>query len=72
MQIYNKIMLYFWLAIAVVTFFTITYCCITDNWKTWVFYYIFPFLAVVMFLFKRWMMNRMKKHLEYLKNQAKN
>lgn len=69
MQTYNKIMLYFWLIVATVIFFAITYLCITDGWKKWVFYYIFVLTSLGMFFFKKWMMKRMEKHMAYLEEQ---
>lgn len=71
MQTYNRVMLYLWLVLAVATFLGITYGCITEGWKKWVFFYIFPLIALMMYFFKRWMMNRMKKHLEFLEGKNK-
>ena len=73
MQFYNKIMLYFWLIMAVAIFTFITYMSITDGVKKWGFYYVFVVTSLSMFFFKRWMMRRMEKHLIFLEEQkAKN
>lgn len=69
MQIYNRIMLYFWLIVAGLIFLTITYLSITDGWKKWAFYYIFVFTSLGMFFFKKWMMKRMENHLAYMEEQ---
>jgi membrane protein implicated in regulation of membrane protease activity len=66
MNTYNKIMLNFWLIAAVVIFVFTTYMCLTDNWKKWVFYYLFVLTSLSMYLFKKWMMRRMEKHMEYM------
>jgi uncharacterized protein YacL len=73
MQLYNKIMLYFWLAAAVVIFVITTYQGFTVGFKKWSFYYIFVVVALFMFILKRWMMRRVEKHMRFLeeqKNQA--
>ncbi len=69
METYNKIMKFFWLVLAIVTFIIVTYKCITDDYKTWIFYYVFPAIAFVMYLMKSWMSKRMQKHQQYLKEQ---
>jgi membrane protein insertase Oxa1/YidC/SpoIIIJ len=70
MQFYNKIMLYFWLLLAIAIFFFISYMSYTDGLKKWGYNYIFVVVAVVMYLFRRWMMKRMAKHMAYLAEQA--
>lgn len=69
MAVYNKIMKFFWLLMAIVTFLFITYKCITDDYKTWIFYYTFTLIALLMYGMKVWMERRMAKHLQYLEEQ---
>ena len=69
MNTYNKLMKMFWLFFAIVLFVFITVKCFTDGYETWVFYYSIVLLAVGMYFFKTWMMNRMEKHLEFMKNK---
>lgn len=69
MQFYNKIMLYFWLFLAIATFLFISYMSYTDGIKKWGMYYIFVVIAIAMFFFRKWMMNRMEKHMAFLEKQ---
>lgn len=71
MNFYNKIMLYFWLAAAILIFIVITYLSITEGFKKWSFYYVFAFLAFLAFITRKWMMKRMEKHLQFLEEQNK-
>ncbi|TNE54376.1 MAG: hypothetical protein EP338_07780 [Bacteroidetes bacterium] len=71
MEYYNKIMLYFWLSVAVISGITITYLCFTEGFDRWSYYYVVPVVSLMMYLVRRWMMKRMKKHLEFLENQRK-
>ena len=72
MNLYNKVMLYFWLAAAIIIFIITSYMSYSEGIKKWGFYYIFVASAFLMFLVKRWMMKRMEKHLNYLEEQKKN
>ena len=72
MNLYNKVMLYFWLAAAIIIFIITSYMIYSEGIKKWGFYYIFVASALLMFLVKRWMMKRMAKHLNYLEEQKKN
>ncbi len=69
METYNKIMRFFWLGMAIVTFIIVTYSCIFDDYKTWIFYYIFPVIAFIMYWMKTWMMKRMQKHQQFLEDK---
>ena len=69
MQTYNKIMLYFWLIAAIAIFIFITYMSLTDGIKKWGYYYIFVLTSLAMFVFKKFMMRRMEKHMAYLAEQ---
>ena len=72
MNFYNKVMLYFWLAAAIIIFIITSYMSYSEGIKKWGFYYIFVASALLMFIVKRWMMKRMAKHLNYLEEQKKN
>lgn len=69
MQLYNKIMSYFWLAAGCVLLVVISYLSMTQGIKKWGFYYFFVVSAFGMYFFKRWMMKRMEKHVAYLQEQ---
>ena len=69
MQMYNKIMLYFWLAISIFLFIAITYLGLTEGFKIWGYYYVTPALAFLMYLLRKWMMKRQEKHLAFLEEQ---
>lgn len=69
METYNKIMQFFWLATTIVLLITITYMGIKEGFNRWSFYYIFSGLTLGVFLLRRFMMKRMRKHQDYLKNE---
>lgn len=69
METYNRIMQFFWLAMAVVIGVSVTYMSISESFEKWGFNYVFAVLALFVFLVRRYMMRRMKKHQEYLNNQ---
>lgn len=71
MNTYNKIMQVFWLALATVIIVSVTFKGFTEGFDRWAMYYVFGILALVMFLVRRYMMNRMKKHQEFLNNKGK-
>lgn len=71
MQLYNKIMLYFWLYMSIAIFIFISYMSYTDGIKKWGYYYVFVVTSLAMFFFKKWMMRRMEKHLQYLEDQKR-
>jgi hypothetical protein len=68
MQLYNKIMLFFWLFIGVLIFVIVTYMGFTEKsgFKIWAYYYLFSGLSFLMYFVRRWMMKRMEKHLKYM------
>jgi SNF family Na+-dependent transporter len=71
MEFYNKIMLYFWLSMFVLITGVVTFMGVQYGFERWYFYYVFALLALLMFVVRRWMMRRMKKHLEFLEEQKK-
>lgn len=64
-------MLYFWLALAIVSGVAITYFGFTEGFDRWSYYYFVPVLALLMFVLKKWMLKRMAKHLQYLEEKEK-
>lgn len=71
MKGYNKIMQMFWLAVGIVTIIAVTYLGITEGFERWISYYIFGVFALILFFIRRFMMKRMEKHEEYLKDKNK-
>ena len=69
MKTYNKLMLYFWLLMAVFLFIVVTYMAISEGFRKWSFYYVFAGIALLMFIVRRWMIKRMEKHMKYLEEQ---
>jgi hypothetical protein len=69
MDTYNKLMLKFWLIVSIILPLVITYFVLTDGFDKWGAYYILAIFTFVMYLVRRFMMKRMQKHLDFLKNQ---
>lgn len=69
MKTYNKLMLYFWLLMAVFLFIVVTYMAISEGFRKWSFYYVFAGIALLMFIVRRWMIKRMEKHMKFLEEQ---
>lgn len=69
MNLYNKIMLNFWLFAAILIFIVVTFKGFQDDFKIWGYYYMFGGLALIMFFARRFMMRRMEKHLKYMEEQ---
>ena len=64
-------MLYFWLFGAFASLIGVTIMGFIEGFELWVFYYIVPIICLFMYLFRKWMMNRMEKHLQFLEEQRK-
>jgi flagellar biosynthesis protein FliQ len=62
-------MLYFWLVVGIVSLIVVSFNCITVGVDKWGLYFSMPLIAFLMFFFKRWMMKRMEKHMDFLKSQ---
>ena len=62
-------MRYFWLVASIILFIGITYFGIKEGFEKWWYNYIFAVIALFAFLLRSFMIKRMKRHLEYLKNQ---
>jgi hypothetical protein len=72
MNIYNKIMRFFWLFAAISLTLIITYLSISEGFNKWGYYYVFVIVSFGMFLFKSYMMKRMERHLKFLEEQKQN
>lgn len=72
MEVYNKIMLYFWLSLAIVSGIAVTYMCIQEGTDKWLFYYAAPIAALLMYFLRKIMIKRMHKHMKFLEEQQKN
>lgn len=72
MNTYNKIMQFFWLAMTTLIFVLVTWKVIEEGAERWAFNYIFGFLALGFFFIRRYMMKRMEKHQEFLRNKENN
>ena len=69
MKMYNQIMSYFWLFSAITIFLIVTYMSLTEGFNKWAYYYIFVFTSLTVYFFKKWMMKRMVRHNEFLKEK---
>jgi SNF family Na+-dependent transporter len=61
-------MLYLWLVVSIGSVIVITVMGIREGFERWYSYYVISFISFFMYVVRRWMMKRMAKHLEYLKN----
>lgn len=70
MEKYNQIMIKVWLFIAIAIFVLTAVMCVIDDWRKWIFYFLFAGLAFLMHLMKKWMVKRMNNHVEYMSEQS--
>jgi hypothetical protein len=70
MNKYNKFMVYLWLTVAIVSAIIVTYKGISEGFERWYSYYVISGISFFMYIVRRWMLKRMEKHLEYLKNNS--
>lgn len=63
-------MSYFWLAVATVSFVSVSYLCITEGFDKYASNYVFTVVALATYFVKRWMMKRMGNHTQYMKEQS--
>ena len=73
MEVYNKIMQLFWLALGIVTIIAVTFLGFRDGFERWSSYYVFGLFAILLYFVRRFMMKRMIKHQQFLngENQGK-
>lgn len=69
MNTYNNIMRLFWLILSIALFIIVTYMCITKGFDKWAFYYVFVGVGFLMYFMKTWMMKRVEKHMQFLKEK---
>ncbi len=72
MKTYNNLMLYFWLAMGIVTTVAVTYFGLIEGFDRWYHFYLFGVIAFLMYFLRRTMMKRMVKHQQFLEDQKKN
>ena len=68
-------MLYFWLAMGIVSAVAVTYFGLQEGFALWYHYYAFSAIAFLMYFLRQMMMKRMVKHEKFLedqRNQQKN
>jgi SNF family Na+-dependent transporter len=70
MNKYNKFMVYLWLTVAIASAIIVTYKGISEGFERWYSYYVISGISFFMYIVRRWMIKRMEKHLEYLKNNS--
>jgi hypothetical protein len=70
MNKYNKFMLYLWLTVAIASAIIVTFKGISEGFERWYSYYVISGISFFMYIVRRWMLKRMEKHLEYLKNNS--
>ncbi len=70
MNKYNKFMVYLWLTVAIASAIIVTFKGISEGFERWYSYYVISGISFFMYIVRRWMLKRMEKHLEYLKNNA--
>ncbi len=59
-------MLYVWLFVAVASFIIVTVMGFKEGFDRWFSSYVLSAIALLMFFVRKWMMNRMQKHMDYL------
>lgn len=71
MGIYNKVMLYFWLVMAIFIFVGVTVMGLKSGFERWYHFYLFGAISLLMFFVRKWMMKRMERHLLFLEEQKR-
>lgn len=62
----------FWLVFSIIVTVYISYKCLSDGFSKWASYYFIPAMALAIWAVRRWMMKRMEKHQEFLRQQQEN
>jgi hypothetical protein len=62
-------MSYFWLFSAITIFLIVTYMSLMEGFNKWAYYYIFVLTSLGVYFLKNWMMKRMVRHNEFLKEK---
>ena len=69
MNNYNKFMLKTWLVASIALPIIVTYLVIRDGFEKWGAYYILATFTFIIYLLRRYMMKRMEKHLQFIKDK---
>ena len=70
MNNYNKFMLKLWLVASIALPIIISFLVIRDGFHKWGAYYILAGFTFLIYLLRRFMMKRMEKHLQLLKEKS--
>ncbi|HLU87263.1 MAG TPA: hypothetical protein VKZ44_05875 [Taishania sp.] len=65
-------MLNLWLVIAIVLVVYVTYMGFNEGFKRWAFMYVFAGIAIVAYLFRRFMSKRVEAHMKFLEEKERN
>ena len=65
-------MLYFWLMLGIVSTVSTIYMGIKEGFDRWFPYFAISVVAFMMYFFKKIMLKRMQKHIEYLNEKERN
>lgn len=57
----NKVLEWFWWAMAVVTLIMVTIMCFIDEPSKWTFYFVVPAISAILALVRRFMWKKLKK-----------
>ncbi|MGM0478558.1 MAG: hypothetical protein ACQERC_04990 [Bacteroidota bacterium] len=71
MRTYNKIMQNFWLLVSLAIVVAVTYKGFAEGFERWAVYYIFAVMTIGLFFLRRYMMKRMERHQDFLKEKEK-
>ena len=72
MKTYNQIMRFFWLFASATIFLIVSYMSLKEGFNKWAYYYIFVLTSLGVYFLKTWMMKRMDRHNEFLKEKKTN
>lgn len=64
-------MRFFWLFASAIIFLIVSYMSLKEGFNKWAYYYIFVLTSLGVYFLKTWMMKRMDRHNEFLKEKKK-
>ena len=62
-------MRFFWLFASATIFLILSYMSLKEGFNKWAYYYIFVLTSLGVYFLKTWMMKRMDRHNEFLKEK---
>jgi hypothetical protein len=62
-------MRFFWLFASATIFLIVSYMSLKEGFNKWAYYYIFVLTSLGVYFLKTWMMKRMDRHNEFLKEK---